>query len=79
MAKHDENGNLITTAEGLKNLYLDTYKKRLKHREMNEKFMDIYFLKSELWQSRMKNMKQNKTKDWNMKQLETCFKKSQKQ
>ena len=74
MAKHDNTGNLITTTEGIKSLYLDTYRNRLKHREMNKNYMDIYFLKSELWQSRLENMKQIKTKNWNMKQLENVLK-----
>ena len=74
MAKYDNTGNLITTTEGLKSLYLDTYRNRLKHREMNENYMDIYFLKSELWQSRLENLKRIKTKDWNMKQLENVLK-----
>ena len=74
MAKLDMTGNLVTTTEGLKNLYLETYKNRLKHRQMNEKYMDIYFLKCELWQSRLQNMRKIRTKNWNMKQLEAVLK-----
>ena len=74
MAKYDNVGNLVTTPEALKNLYLETYEKRLKHREMEEKYMDIYFLKSELWQNRLENLRKIKSKPWNMKQLENVLK-----
>ena len=47
MAKYDNNGNLITSSEALKSLYLDTYKDRLKHIEMKGEYMDLFFLKTE--------------------------------
>ena len=74
MAKLDNNGNLVTTPEALKNLYLETYRTRLKHRDMDRKYMDIFFLKSELWQIRCQNLKQIKTKPWTMNELENVLK-----
>ena len=74
MAKLDNNGNLVTTAEALKNLYLETYRTRLKHREMERKYMDIFFLKSELWRIRCQNLKQIKTKPWTINELENVLK-----
>ena len=74
MAKNDKNGNLVTSTEALKNLYLETYKNRLKHREMKEEYMDIYFLKSELWKYRLQYMRKNKSKQWSMTQLEKVLK-----
>ena len=74
MAKYDNRGNLITTAEALKNLYLETYRNRLKHRKMEEKYMDIYFLKTELWQMRLQSLRKIKTRPWNMSELEAVLK-----
>ena len=74
MAKYDNNGNLITSHSALKNLYLSTYQNRLRHRDMKPEYLDIYFLKSELWRSRLENMRQVKTPPWEMKQLEAVLK-----
>ena len=64
MAKKDEKGNIITAPEALKHLYLETYRKRLRQREMKSDYMDIYFLKSELLNSRLQYPKRRKTPLW---------------
>jgi hypothetical protein len=74
MAKHDDKGNLITAPETLKKLYLETYVKRLSHRDMKEDYLDIYFLKTDLWQSRLENIKEVKTPPWKMADLEAVLK-----
>ena len=74
MAKKDENGSLITAPELLKNLYLRTYEERLKNREMKEDLMDVYFLKEELWISRMKELRMKKTDPWSKQQLQKALK-----
>ena len=74
MAKRDEKGNLISSPLALKQLYLDTYSKRLAHREMKPEYMDIYFLKSELWKSRLANLKNIKSPKWSMEHLEDALK-----
>ena len=56
MAKRDKEGKLITSPQSLKNLYLNTYQDRLKHRNMKSALLDIYFLKQELWKSRLKEL-----------------------
>ena len=61
MAKFDEQGNLITSKESLKKLYLDTYIKRLEDREIAEGLDDIRDLKEELWQRRLMHAKTVKT------------------
>ena len=66
MAKRDEKGNIVTAPETLKLLYLETYKKRLRQRTMKEEYLDIYFLKSELWEWRLREMRTIKTPPWNM-------------
>ena len=53
MAKRDSNGNLFTNADGLKSLYLDTYKRRLRHRTIESKYDDILLLKHELCNFRL--------------------------
>ena len=47
-AKKDGFGNLITAPRALKALYVNTYKSRLEHRKIQERFEDIRKLKSEL-------------------------------
>ena len=75
MAKHDNEGNIITAPQTLKNLYLETYIERLKHREMKPELMDVFFLKSELWLSRLQNLKQKTTPEWNMDELDKVLSK----
>ena len=45
MGKKNEDGLLITAPNLLKELYLRTYKNRLKHRNMKESMHDVFFLK----------------------------------
>ena len=45
MAKKDEHGHLITSPNLLKELYIKTYKHRLRQRTMQPEIMDIFFLK----------------------------------
>jgi hypothetical protein len=48
MAKKNEAGILITNPNLLKKLYLETFKHRLRQREMKTEYMDVFFLKTEL-------------------------------
>ena len=64
MAKKDENGSLITSPELLKSLYLRTYQKRLENRPMKSDLLDVYFLKQELWNSRLEELRKVKTLPW---------------
>ena len=74
MAKKDEEGNLITSPELLKSLYLKTYQERLKNRDMKEELKDIFFLKEELWSSRMEELKSNKSTPWSESELRKALK-----
>ena len=69
MGKKNEDGMLITAPNLLKDLYLQTYKERLKHREIKEELKDVFFLKQELWSTRMEELKGRKTSNWNLKRL----------
>ena len=74
MAKKDKTGNIITSPELLKNLYLETYQERLKNRAMKTELMDMYFLKEELWQSRVKELIYKKTKPWSIQEMRKATK-----
>ena len=74
MAKKDEIGNIITAPETIKNLYVDTYKDRLRNRSMKPELMDIFHLKSELWETRNENLKNIKSKPWEAEDIEAVLK-----
>ena len=75
MAKLDKGGNRITAPPLLRNLYLETYVERLRHREMKPDFMDVYEIKSTLWKYRMEMLKENKSDDWVTEDIVTVLKK----
>ena len=74
LAKRDKHGNLITSPNNLKQLYLDTYKHRLRHRSMENKHSDIFILKSELWRRRFGQLKEKVTNPWSASQFEKAIK-----
>ena len=74
MAKKDSKGNLITSPNLLKMLYAETYRNRLRQREMLPHLMDIFVLKTELWKTRLEIIRTKKTPKWNMKQLDEVLK-----
>ena len=74
MAKKDDKGNLITCPELLKNLYLKTYQDRLRNKEMKIELSDIFFLKEELWSSRLIELRNQTTSPWTKKEAEESFK-----
>ena len=53
MAKHDKHGNVISAPTVLKQLYLKIYPHKVRQREMKKELMDVYYLKMELWLSRL--------------------------
>ena len=74
MAKKDENGTLVTHPELLKSLYLRTYMNRLCSREMKPELLDVFFLKEELWSSRMEELKRRKSLPWTIVELRRALK-----
>ena len=74
-AKLDSAGNLITSPNLLKKLYCDTYAERLKHREIKPSLQDLFFLKTELWKLRLKELKESKSEFWTLEELEKVLKK----
>ena len=73
-AKKDDLGNLITAPSALKNLYLETYQNRLKHRKINERYQDIRELKNELWELRFEALKSKPSTPWTIEDLEKATK-----
>ena len=69
MAKYDEKGNLISTPDALKKLYIEHYVKRLKHRQIEQDFLDNYHKKVKLWQLRFERLKLTKSDNWSAKDL----------
>ena len=61
MAKRDVNGPIVTSPNLLKDLYLITNKYRLRERPMKPELLDIFCLKTELWDSRLKEIVYKKT------------------
>ena len=74
MAKQDKYGNLITTPEALKKLYLETYVDRLNHREIKPDMKNHYLKKMELWNMRFSHLKSQITDDWTTDELSKTLK-----
>ena len=70
MAKKDEYGNLVTEPGQLKQLYLSHYKYRLRHRNMEAKYKDIFIIKNELWQYRLRNLREKVSAPWIVNDLD---------
>ena len=69
VAKIDHDGNLISNKEELKSLYVNTYKHRLRHRDMKPSFYYLRELKDFLFEERFKLSKLRKTPSWTEEDL----------
>ena len=65
---------LITNPEELKNLYLDTFRFRLRQRPAKPDYENFLKLQEELFKFRLEIAKQKKTQPWEMKDLEDAIK-----
>ena len=74
MAKVDSSGQLITSPNLLKDLYLRTYSERLSHRLMKTQYEDILEMKTELWQMVLETCKSVKSEQWKMPEMEKVLK-----
>ena len=68
--KKDKEGDLITNPEKLKEIYLDAYTERLKHRVMVPELLKLKTLREELFQQRLQLAKKNRSPDWTMEDLD---------
>lgn len=64
VAKKNEQGELVTNSLKLKELYENTYKKRLEHRSMKPELLDMYNLKMKLFNLRFEVSKRIKCENW---------------
>ena len=74
MGKKDRKGNIISNHLGLKELYLKTYKHRLRNRPVQKEFEEIKDLKMILFNLRKKACKNKKSEPWDMKNLDDAIK-----
>ena len=63
VAKKNNNGELVKNSLQLKELYENTYKKRLEHRLMKTELIDMYTLKMNLFDMRFEVSKRIKSED----------------
>ena len=75
MAKLDKDGNLITAPPLIRKLYLETYVDRLRHREMNTEFVELFHLKNELWKRQLELLRLKKSPIWTINDLNKVLKK----
>ena len=74
MAKMDKKGNLITSPNLIKKLYVDTYVDRLRHREIKPELVDLYHMKNDLWKRRQEILRLKKSPDWTIDDLNKVLK-----
>ena len=68
-AKLDTNGHLVTSGEKIKNLYLETYKERLSHKQIKDGLEEHQRRREELFNIRRDEAEENKKQPWTMDQL----------
>ena len=73
MAKRDNKGNLVTSPKMLKQLYLDEYIHRLRHRDINPGLQTLKQMKDDLWERRFNLLKERKSSDWTADQVNTVL------
>ena len=69
MAKKAANGDLISNPDKLKNLYVDTYKYRLRHRTIQPGLEEIERIKNYLFNIRLSLSKTRKSAPWSTNEL----------
>ena len=73
VGKKNVQGQIITNPEELKDLYLDTFKFRLRHRPARPGFEDYMEVQEELFNMRLKLAEGKKTPAWEMNDLEEAL------
>ena len=69
MALNDEEGNIITSPDGIKELCLNEMVHRLRHRKIHPKLVKLKVLKELLWKKRLKLARNRKTHSWKAYEL----------
>ena len=73
-AKIDSSGQMITSPNLLRDLYLQTYTERLSHRTIKSEYDDIYEMKTMLWEMMLYECKSKKSNPLQMLELEKVLK-----
>ena len=79
LPKYDFNVQIITNPDALKELYLETYKLRLRHRPIKPEMANLKVLKETLFALRIKLAKLTKSEQWSesdLKKVLNCLKKN---
>ena len=74
VGKKNVKKQLITNPTELKELYLQTFKYRLRHRTAQPWFEDLLNTQEELFKLRLELAKNEKTADWTMDDLDKALK-----
>ena len=74
VAKKNDQDQLITNPEELKELYLDTFKFRLRHRPAQPGYEDYLKLQQDLFNLRLEMSKKKKSAPWSMNDLNDTLK-----
>ena len=74
VAKKNNLGQIITNPEMMKDLYLETFVQRLRHRPIKTDFEELKKLKETLFELRLSLVKKRKSKPWSMKDLDVVLK-----
>ena len=69
VAKKNLKKQLITNPEDLKDLFVDTFKYRLRHRPVQPGYEELLELQEELFNLRLKLAKEERSPDWTMNDL----------
>ena len=77
-AKMDKEGNLVTNPSTIKDIYLEAYEDRLKHRQIIPELEHHKVLREQLFFERLAQAKTNKSSPWTMDQLDNVLKKLKK-
>ena len=71
--KKNLKGQIITNPEELKDLYLDTFKFRVRHRPVKPGFEEYMDVQEELFNMRLKMAERKKSPKWVMEDLEEAL------
>ena len=74
VAKSDNNGRIVCNPEELNQLYVDTYKHRLRHRPIRPELKQLESLKMELFYKRLQLVKLQKSNPWDFENLRSVLK-----
>ena len=74
ISKKNSNGRLISSPEELKDLYIETYVHRLRHRPVKPEFEELKCLKEELCSKRLELVKMKPYHPWGKDDLERVLK-----